>query len=447
MTTTSTTDLAGILSAKKAEIVMPPTKPGDVVEIIEVTEHGEIVPGTAVEPASANATVPAVPAPVEPPADYSFTPAKVLGAIPFADGYWRMARRVCRTEFVPSGFRGNPEAIVAAFMRGYEMGFPPMQALDSFNVIQGKVGLTAEAMRALILNAGHDIILEDMSDNIKGDVTEIRAQCHRKQWPADKWATYTYSLEDARTAGLLGKDSWKKNPRAMLDARATSGAGRRYFADVLAGMSYTPEEIRDFSGPDQEVTPSPPAPAPTPANGPTADFGAVPETRSSPPVSTPTTPSSGQKAPEAPPSSPTGETPKRPRGRPRKAQSAPIAAPGRSASQTQAAITDGTAPESLLAVVPNMYPPEQTSLNTDGAIPAVAKPSEADIIREQLEVLKGMINTLPTVQQPLCRAFIRQHYPDGTADLKPADVQKCIDIAAGWPESAAQHPLTDELPF
>ena len=437
MTTTSTTDLAGILSAKKAEIVggtgYNPEHEG-VVTVIGPLDSvdqttGEIVPGTAVE---TSPIAPAVPAPVE--VRYPEIPPKVVGGLPYIRDYVKLARTIDQTEMVPVAFRGRYDAITAAFMRGYEMGLGPMQALDSFNVIQGKVGLTAEAMRALILNAGHDIILTEVYGPAH-ELLGVQADCHRKQWSADKWAAYAYTLEDARRAGLVNKTSWKETTRAMLDARATSGAGRRYFADVLAGMSYTPEEIRDFSGPDQEVTPSSPA-ATTTTSSPPADAP-------SPTVSTSAEPSVEVPASTEPSdSSKPSEPPRRPRGRPRKAASAPIAAPGPFVSETPIS----SAPESTTAPALSILP-EQTSLNTDGAIPAVAQPGEADVIREQLKVLTNLINSLPTVQQPLCRAFIRQHYPDGTADLKPVDVQKCIDIAAGWPESAAQHPIADELPF
>ncbi|HKI16965.1 MAG TPA: hypothetical protein VKA15_03755 [Isosphaeraceae bacterium] len=420
MTTTDTSNLAEILNAKKADLVAPivevhvyaPTLPHDVVT-------GEIVPVEAVE--DPPILPPAPPAPPVEVVDYTIETPKVLGAIPFAEGYWRMANRVCKTEFVPSGFRGNREAIVAAFMRGYEMGFPPMQALDSFNVIEGRVGLTAEAMRALITSDGHDIIMEDVISGQTGKVEAVVANCHRKEWPEDRWHTYGFTMEDARTAGLLapsrsGKPTaWQKYPRDMLQARATSGAGRRYFADVLAGMSYTPEEIRDFSGPEQEVTPSPTTTVP-------------PE----PPASAPVLSAS---APSETPPAPSTERPKRPRGRPRKAQSAPIAAPGPSVPESSI-----TAPESELTIVPST-PPELTSLNS---------PGEIGVTREMLKVLTQQIKSLPTAQQVPCRGFIRQHFPEGSDDLSPADVQKCIDIAAGWPDSEAQHPVpeaNEPLPF
>ena len=119
-------------------------------------------------------------------------------------------------------------------------------------MIQGRPALKPEAMRALVMAAGHLFVLSE------GDgYAEVTA--HRNDWPEDMRTTYRYDLDDARLAGLTGKDNWKKQPRAMLAARATGGAARAWFADVIAGMSYTTEEVKDFS-PDQEVTPSPPTP-------------------------------------------------------------------------------------------------------------------------------------------------------------------------------------------
>jgi len=67
-----------------------------------------------------------------------------------------------------------------------------------------------------------------------------------------------------------------------------------------------------------------------------------------------------------------------------------------------------------------------------------------------LRSLTAIIKGLPQAQQVPCRGFIRQHFPEGSDDLSPADVQKCIDIAAGWPDSEAQHPVpeaNEPLPF
>ena len=202
-------------------------------------------------------------------------------------------------------------------------------------------------------------------------------------------------------------------------ARATSGAaGRRYFADVLAGMSYTPEEISDFSGPDQEVTPSPPTP--TTETRRTiltvlSEDGPIPRGPSSSPLI-------GDLLDRA--SRPRG--PGDARGRPQRPRSLHLAPLRRRLRRRL-----------LTELQDCWHGPELTSLKTD-AIPGGQL--RADVIG-----VLGLttIKSLPENDRRVCRAFIRQHYPDGTANLTEGDVQKCIDIAAGWPDSANQHPVAD----
>jgi hypothetical protein len=61
----------------------------------------------------------------------------------------------------------------------------------------------------------------------------------------------TFSLEDARTAKLLGKDNWIKYPKRMLQMRARAFALRDVFPDVLQGLGCT-EEVQDY--PDSAKT-------------------------------------------------------------------------------------------------------------------------------------------------------------------------------------------------
>jgi hypothetical protein len=50
-------------------------------------------------------------------------------------------------------------------------------------------------------------------------------------------------MEDAKVAGLLSKDTWKKYPEAMLRARCVAIVARALFPDAIMGASYTPEEL------------------------------------------------------------------------------------------------------------------------------------------------------------------------------------------------------------
>ena len=151
----------------------------------------------------------------------------------------RLADVIENTELVPAPLRGRPDAIAAVVLAGHELGLGPMQSLQTIDLIQGRPALSPEGMRALVLSHGHALIV---------DATDERAtvKCHRREWDPDLWTSHTFTLADAERAKLLGKGNWSTYPRAMLTARATAEACRATFADVIAGLSYTAEEISSF---------------------------------------------------------------------------------------------------------------------------------------------------------------------------------------------------------
>ena len=159
-----------------------------------------------------------------------------------------LAEVICNTELVPPPLRGRPDGVVAVVLAGHELGLGPMQSLQTIDLIQGRPSLSPEGMRALILSHGHTLVVEATEE-------AATVSCRRREWSDDQWAAFTFSMADAKRAGLTEKENWKKYPRAMLTARATSEAARAVFADVIAGLSYTPEEI-ESSG---DFVPIPPA--------------------------------------------------------------------------------------------------------------------------------------------------------------------------------------------
>ena len=154
----------------------------------------------------------------------------------------RLADVISDTELVPPPLRGRPDAVVAVVLAGHELGLGPMQSLQTIDLIQGRPSLSPEGMRALVLSRGHSLIVE------AGD-EEATIRCHRREWPADQWSSHTFTLADAERANLLGKGSWSSYPRAMLTARATAEACRATFPDVIAGVSYTAEELGSIEAP------------------------------------------------------------------------------------------------------------------------------------------------------------------------------------------------------
>lgn len=163
-----------------------------------------------------------------------------------AEVSWKLAQRIAKTEFVPQSFRNRPDAVLAAILTGREIGIGPMQSLQSINVIQGKPTLAPELMRALVFRAGHRIDVIEHS--------ETACKMHGVRADSGAEASVTWTMDDAQRAKLAGKGAWLTYPRAMLLARATSELCRLLFPDVIAGCSYTAEEI----GGEVEIGAEPP---------------------------------------------------------------------------------------------------------------------------------------------------------------------------------------------
>ena len=158
-----------------------------------------------------------------------------------------LARGIAETEFVPRGLRGSVPKTSAAILYGRELGLPPMTALGSTHVIEGTAGISAEAMRALILQAGHDLQIVENSSS--------RCVIRGRRRGSDAWteAVATKAEYDAKfmrtKAGvkkLTDKDNWKNYPAEMLLARATTRLSRMIFPDVIHGMR-SAEELQDMT--------------------------------------------------------------------------------------------------------------------------------------------------------------------------------------------------------
>lgn len=145
--------------------------------------------------------------------------------------------------FLPRHIRNEGE-LVAVILAGRELGLPPMTSLRSIHLVEGRVTLAADTQLALMARAG--VTYQWTADGRSGT-----AQL-RLQRPGMQPHVQTYTLDDAKQAGLAGKDNWRKHTAAMLRARCVSGAAKAYAPDILAGV-YTPDEAEEFT-PQQAAT-------------------------------------------------------------------------------------------------------------------------------------------------------------------------------------------------
>lgn len=156
-----------------------------------------------------------------------------------------LADRIYDTEFVPKGLRGSAPATAAAMLYGREVGLPPMTALNMTHVVEGKPGLSAEGMRAVVLAAGHEIEFVEST----GAICTMRA----RRRGSDTWTSISWTIDAARQAGLANKNVWKSYPRVMLQARCTTELCRMVFPDVIHGFRSV-EELEDMEPGDGEAT-------------------------------------------------------------------------------------------------------------------------------------------------------------------------------------------------
>lgn len=173
-----------------------------------------------------------------------------------ADAAYQVATRLSDSAFVPQQFRGKPVETTAAILAGLEIGLSPMQAIRSFDIISGTAAPRAITLRALVQSRGHEMVLVES--------TATRCKMKGKRRGSSEWQMVTWTIDRARDLNLTGKDNWKKQPAAMLVARATSELARLIASDAILGVGYSSEEVADGGDYEAEVVADTTAPSAAP---------------------------------------------------------------------------------------------------------------------------------------------------------------------------------------
>jgi hypothetical protein len=130
----------------------------------------------------------------------------------------------------------------AAIVTGFAVGFDPLASLRSVDVIQGTPAFRAVALRAVAQSHGHETWIVESNST--------RCVMSGKRKGSAHTETVTWDLDRAAKMGLAGKDQWRKQPGAMLVARATAEVVRLIAADAILGVPYAAEELGDGDAPD-----------------------------------------------------------------------------------------------------------------------------------------------------------------------------------------------------
>jgi hypothetical protein len=153
------------------------------------------------------------------------------------------------------------EAAVFIAMKGRELGLTLTQAFSSIHVIDGKAVLSADLMVASVKRSP----LCQAWRVVQSTPEQCTIEAQRV---GDEGTTsLTWTMKDAERAGLAGKDTWRKYPRAMLRARCSAELARTVFPELAMGLYDTDEiqapERREYEptrpGPARAAAPPPPS--------------------------------------------------------------------------------------------------------------------------------------------------------------------------------------------
>ena len=152
----------------------------------------------------------------------------------------------------------RPEEIAAILLKGHELGFKPMTALDHLNIINGKPVLSSWAMASLINNTKHvayqlveDYVpIELVRKDSQGNETTYTDRRTTFRWFKQIFGSKTieqdisYTWTEAYQMGLTSNDNWKKQPKNMLRIRALTTGARLVAPEALMG-TYEVSEFTD----------------------------------------------------------------------------------------------------------------------------------------------------------------------------------------------------------
>lgn len=239
----------------------------------ENPEQQQTQPQTAAEIAATEQALgltPPAPAAADTKKATQTLPAKVpvrMGVAPtnIEEG-WRLAQFIAQSELVPKGYRGRPADVLVAIQYGMEVGLPPMAALHSIYVTNGRPSLWGDGFLAVIMASPRykdhaEYYIVDGNEKeflVASDLAKDDTMAVTTFWRTDsaRPRTATFSIAKAKKAGLWTKAGpWQEYPDRMLKYRARGFAGHDAFPDVLRGITMV-EIARDEPPIDVEPEPA-----------------------------------------------------------------------------------------------------------------------------------------------------------------------------------------------
>lgn len=185
------------------------------------------------------------------------------------DDLWRLARQLLIGRGVPKNYT-TVEQVIAGWNFAASLKLAPQVALRNIAVIEGTPSLFGDLPLGLCQRTGEldffdEFIVDAKYEKISFENKNLNAEpfagiCIAQRKGKEK-KSYSFSVDDAKKAGLWGKTSssgklmpWSAYPKVMLCRRSRAMMIKTDFADVLSGASIAEYDFNE--APDlRDVTP------------------------------------------------------------------------------------------------------------------------------------------------------------------------------------------------
>ena len=148
------------------------------------------------------------------------------------------AQIIFQSKLAPEALK-TPEQIFVCLQLGAEIGLRPMQALNNVYVVRGRPVIWGDVALGLVKRSG---LLDIFTEKIEGEGDAMVATVQSLRKGDDREVTSTFSVSDAKLAGLWKKSGpWTTHPKRMLKYKARAFNLRDNFPDVLMGMHLAEE--------------------------------------------------------------------------------------------------------------------------------------------------------------------------------------------------------------
>lgn len=150
-----------------------------------------------------------------------------------------LAKDLATADTLPTALQKKPADLLAIILTGSELGLSPMQSVRGIAIIKGKPTLSADTIGALVRR--NKAVCEWLRIV---ESTDTVCTLETKRVGDPEPTKFSFTIEQAKRAGLAGGDNWRKYPEAMLRARCTAAICRAVYPDLVMGI-YDPDELSD----------------------------------------------------------------------------------------------------------------------------------------------------------------------------------------------------------